>query len=58
MMKVTEFDIKSRFEKLLVGLIEGDDIQSFLVEKDKKKIQILVGDWNMELDNNGKWDIN
>ncbi len=56
-MKVTEINFKSRFEKLLVGLVEGDDIQSFFVDKEQKKIQILVGDWSLELDNNGKWDI-
>ena len=57
-MKLTDFDIKSNFEKLLVGLIEGEDVTNFSVEKDEKKIQILVGDWSLELHGNGKWEIN
>ena len=37
-------DFKSNFEKLLTGLVEGEDVTNFMVEKDKKTIQILVGD--------------
>lgn len=59
-MKVTEIDFKSRFEKLLKGLIEGEDVTNFSVDKDvsPRRIQILVGDFNVELLENGKWEIN
>ena len=51
-------DFKNNFEKLLTALIEGEDVTNFSVEKDEKKIQILVGDWSLELHGNGKWEIN
>ena len=51
-------DFKNNFEKLLTALIEGEDVTNFSVEKDEKKIQILVGDWSLELHDNGKWEIN
>lgn len=50
-------DFKSNFEKLLTGLVEGEDVTNFMVEKDKKTIQILVGDWSLELNDNGSWEI-
>ena len=50
-------DFKSNFEKLLTGLVEGEDVTNFLVEKNKKTIQILVGDWSLELNDNGSWEI-
>jgi len=58
-MKVTEINFNSKFEKLLAGLIEGNDITNFSVDKDTnpKRIQILVGRWNLELLENGKWEI-
>ena len=58
-MKVVResIDFKSNFEKLLTGLVEGEDVTNFLVEKNKKTIQILVGDWSLELHDNGKWEI-
>lgn len=58
-MKVTEVNHKSRFEKLIRGLIEGEDVTNFSVDFDAnpKRIQILVGDYNVELLENGKWEI-
>ena len=58
-MKVVResIDFKSNFEKLLTGLVEGEDVTNFMVEKDKKTIQILVGDWSLELNDNGSWEI-
>ena len=52
-------DFGNRFEKLLAGLIEGEDVTNFSVDKDTKprRIQILVGDFNLELLENGKWEI-
>jgi len=58
-MKVTDIDINSKFEKLLAGLVEGNDVTNFSVDKDTnpRRIQILVGEWNVELLDNGKWEI-
>lgn len=58
-MKITDVNYNSRFEKLLKGLIEGNDVTNFAVDKDvtPKRIQILVGDANVELLDNGKWEI-
>lgn len=53
-------DFKNNMEKLLAGLVEGEDVSNFSVDKDTGKptrIQILVGDWNLELLSNGKWEI-
>ena len=59
-MKVTEINFDKKIEKLLAGLVEGTDVTNFSVDKDTgepTRIQILVGDWNLELLSNGKWDI-
>ena len=56
-MKVTEFDFKSKFEKLLVSLIQGDDVTNFCVDKKEKSINFLFDDWNVTLYDNGKWEI-
>lgn len=56
-MKVTEQNMNSPFEKLLHGLIEGDDLGYFSVDKKCKEISFMVGDWNVTLKDNGKWEI-
>lgn len=56
----SSMDFKKKMEKLLAGLIEGTDVTNFSVDKDTgelTRIQILVGDWNLELLSNGKWEI-
>lgn len=53
-------DFNKPMDKLVAGLIEGDDVSNFLIEKasgEVQKIQILLGDWNLELLPNGKWSI-
>lgn len=56
-MKVTEFNSKSNFEKLLAGLIQGNDVSNFCVDKKEKSINFLFGEWNVTLYDNGKWEI-
>lgn len=56
-MRVTEFNLKSNFEKLLSGLIESDDISYFKIDKTDKTIHFLISDWNVTLYDNGKWEI-
>lgn len=45
-MKVEKgsFDFNSNFEKLLVGLVEGNDVSNFCVDKDTQNVTILIGD--------------
>ena len=53
-------DFNKKMEKLLAGLIEGTDVTNFSVDKDTgepTRVQILVGEWSLELLSNGKWDI-
>lgn len=56
-MKVTEFNSKSNFEKLLAGLVQGNDVSNFCVYKKEKSINFLFGEWNVTLYDNGKWEI-
>lgn len=56
-MIVTDIDFNSNFEKLLKGLIEGNAVTNFSVDKSRKEINILIGDFNVNLYNNGKWEI-
>jgi len=56
-VELTKEEFKDPFNKLLTGLIEGNDVTNFSVEKDQKQIQILLGDWCLQLNSNGKWEI-
>ncbi len=58
-MKVKEINFNSKFEKLLAGLVEGEDVTNFSVDYNVKPrtIQILIGDWSVELFEDGKWNI-
>lgn len=51
MKVIVDFKKEGKFEKLLAGLVEGNDITNFSVDKDIKRIQILVSEWNLELKN-------
>jgi len=56
-VELTKEEFKDPFDKLLAGLIEGNDVTNFFVNKNNKHIQILLGDWSLELLPNGKWEI-
>ena len=48
---------KVPFNKLVAGLIEGDDVKYFSINKEEKEVNFLFGDWNVLLKNDGTWEI-
>jgi len=56
-VELTKEEFKDPFNRLLAGLVEGNDVTNFSVDKDVKRIQILLGDWTLELLPDGKWEI-
>ena len=56
-MKVTEFDFKSQFEKLLVSLVQEENAPYFSVDKKENTISLMLDDWCLYLHSNGKWEI-
>ena len=57
-LQLEEKEFKQHFNKLLKGLIEGEDfIDWFSVNKKEKSINLLIGDWSVELYNDGTWSI-
>ena len=41
----------------IAGLVEGDDVTNFSVNDSNSQIQILIGEFCLELNKNGKWNI-
>jgi len=56
-MKIENVNFNSNFEKLLVGLTQDDDVTNYSVYKKTETIHILVGDFCLELNNDGTWSI-
>ena len=56
-VELSKKEFKDPFNKLISGLVEGNDVTNFFIEKNKKRVQILLGDWSLELLPNGKWEI-
>lgn len=56
-LQLDDKEYKENFTKLLQGLIEGDDVDWFSINKVDKSIHLLIGDWSIDLHNDGTWSI-
>lgn len=56
-VELTKEEFNSNFNKLLTGLIEGNEVDYFSVDKERKVVNILVGNFGIELRNDGTWEI-
>jgi hypothetical protein len=58
-MKVvlTNKEFQSNMNRLIAGLVEGDDVTNYSVNDNNSQIQILLGDYCLELNKNGKWNM-
>lgn len=48
---------KSNFNKLVCGLINGNDVKYFCIDKELKEVSFLFGDYNVVLREDGTWEI-
>jgi hypothetical protein len=57
-LEFTEEEFKSKYKKLTAALaIQDTDVNNYSIFKGQDEIQIMVGDWSLTLNKNGKWDI-
>ena len=50
-------DFQDRFTKVLAGLIRGNDINDFSINKESKEISFFVDDWSITLNGDGTWEV-
>lgn len=50
-------EYSKRFEKLVASLINGNDVTNFSIDKPNRYVNMLFGDWNVTLHDDGTWDI-
>lgn len=56
-LKLSDNEFKENFKKLLKALVEGEELDWFNVNKKDKSVNFLLGDWSVELHNDGTWSI-
>lgn len=56
-LKLEKEEFNEPFKKLLNGLIEGDDLKYFTIDKEINLVTFMLGDWQVELFNDGTWRI-
>jgi hypothetical protein len=56
-VELTKEEWQVPFNRLIAGLIQGEDIRDFSISKDNKEVSFFIEDFSVTLKANGKWEI-